>query len=303
MRRKSVYDLQKDAVQTTEDIYNLTESIDSLTAVVDTKTQVDNDSAESVDSTYSASKIEEKLSNHYTKGEVDTLLDGVGGGSFSGTMDDIDDGSTYVKTHNDYTDAEQSKLAGIEAGADVTADNETSHADVLVDGDIGVTVQAYNTYVAAPMIILTKSSSVNQNIGGANDTEVWWTWDGEDKKDAGFTHSTSVNSERVQVDADGWYQIRFIGQAMQGGANRTTLQGIIRVDGGTTQRKGSVRDYTRGSGYGNASPGLDCIMQLSNGSYIEVGTRVEDTDATYTIESNGAEIADDENLLYIIKIA
>ena len=57
----------------------------------------------------------------YTKEEVDAIIDAIPpGGSFSGTMDDITDGATYVKTHNDYTDAEQSKLAGIEAGADVT---------------------------------------------------------------------------------------------------------------------------------------------------------------------------------------
>jgi hypothetical protein len=33
------------------------------------------------------------------------------------TSDDIADGSTYVQTTNDYTDAEKSKLAGIESGA------------------------------------------------------------------------------------------------------------------------------------------------------------------------------------------
>ena len=35
------------------------------------------------------------------------------------------------------------KLDGIEALADVTSTNETSHADVLVDGDVGVGVQAF----------------------------------------------------------------------------------------------------------------------------------------------------------------
>ena len=40
------------------------------------------------------------------------------------------------------TAAQITKLEGIEALADVTLTNETSHADVLVDGDIGVTVAA-----------------------------------------------------------------------------------------------------------------------------------------------------------------
>ena len=43
----------------------------------------------------------------------------VGGGLLTVTMDDILNGTTYVKTENNYTDAEASKLAGIEAGAKV----------------------------------------------------------------------------------------------------------------------------------------------------------------------------------------
>lgn len=168
---------------------------------------------------------------------------------------------------------------------------------------LGINTPSSGGSSSNPMIILTKSSSVNQNVGGANGTEVYWTWDGEDKKDTGFTHSTVTNSERVQVDADGWYQIRFVGNVQQTGSARTTLQGIIRVNGGTTERKGSIRDYTRGAGYGNLSPGLDCIKQLSNGDYIEIGTKVEDTDGVYTLSTNGAEIGDEENLLIVTKVA
>lgn len=155
-----------------------------------------------------------------------------------------------------------------------------------------------------PLIILSKSSAVNQNVGGADGTEVWWTWNGEIRKDTGYTHSNAVNPSRVQVDADGWYHVRFCGNAEQTGAARTTLQGIIRVNGGATQRLGTIRDYTRGSAYGNVSPGLDTILELSNGDYIEVGTRVEDTDGVYTLNSNdGTEILNDENQLTLVKVS
>ena len=156
---------------------------------------------------------------------------------------------------------------------------------------------------ALPMVILSKSSSVNQDVGGANDTEVWWTWDGEVKKDTGFVHSTEENPERVQVSEAGWYLIRFVGNAQQTGAARTTLQGIIRVNGGSTLREGTIRDYTRGASYGNVSPGLETIKYLAADDYIEVGTKVEDTDGVYTINSNGAEIADEANRLMITKVA
>lgn len=154
-----------------------------------------------------------------------------------------------------------------------------------------------------PVIILGKTSAVSQNVGGANGAEVWWTWDSQVKVDTGFTHSTSVNPSRIQVDADGWYEIVFIGSAQTTGSARTTLQGIFRVNGGTTSRRGTVRSYTRGSSYGNASPQLFATIQLTDGDYVEVGSRVEDTDATYTINTTGAEIDDDSHYLQLKKIA
>jgi hypothetical protein len=214
--------------------------------------------------------------------------------------------------------------------------SETSHADVVVDGDIGVTVAAEShehtesditdlgTYledkadvegvltgeisshthaaVAAdiPMIILTKSSSVNQNVGGANGTEVWWTWDAETIKDTGFTF-TATDTE-VTVDADGWYEITFIGAAQTTGSARTTLQGIHRINGGATSRAGGLRNYTRGANYGNVTTGLIYTVELSEDDVIEVGTRVEDTDSSYTINTSGGEIADECHQLVIKKI-
>jgi len=45
----------------------------------------------------------------------------VAGGAFSGTMDDIPDGTTYVKTENNYTDAEKTKLSGLENSSGLTS--------------------------------------------------------------------------------------------------------------------------------------------------------------------------------------
>lgn len=154
-----------------------------------------------------------------------------------------------------------------------------------------------------PTIILTKSSSASQNVGGAAGTEVWWTWDGEDKKDTGFTHSNSTNPSRITVTSGGWYRIEFMGNAQQTGSARSTLQGIYRLNGGTTIRKGSIRDYTRGASYGNVSPGLVAVVAVGAGAYIEVGTRVESTDGTYTITApDGTEVTSEENLLIITKV-
>jgi hypothetical protein len=66
-----------------------------------------------------------------------TWVEVVAGGDFPGTMDDITDGTTYVKTENNLTDALVSTIG-------TALQSETSHSDVLVDGDIGTTVQGYN---------------------------------------------------------------------------------------------------------------------------------------------------------------
>lgn len=94
--------------------------------------------------------------------EADTIE---GGGGFTGTMDDISDGTTYVKTENNLTDALVSAIGS-------ALQSETSHADVLVDGDIGVTVAAQNhnhtgTYEPADATIL-KDADIGVNVQAYN---------------------------------------------------------------------------------------------------------------------------------------
>jgi hypothetical protein len=60
----------------------------------------------------------------------------------SDDMDDISNGSTYVKTHNDFTDALESKLDGIEEGAEVNNVSDVNATD-LTDG--GASTLHYHT--------------------------------------------------------------------------------------------------------------------------------------------------------------
>jgi hypothetical protein len=153
--------------------------------------------------------------------------------------------------------------------------------------------------------VLGKTSAVSQDCGGANGTEVWWTWNTQVIVDAaGFTHSTTVNSNRITCVNTGRYRIRFIGGCYNTGTNRATLQGIYRIDGGTTIRSGSIRNYGRGSVYGHISPQLEDIVEITAGSYIEVGTRLEDADVgTYVITAaDGTVIQNTECRLIIERI-
>lgn len=56
--------------------------------------------------------------------------------SFSGDMDDIPDGTTYVKTENNYTDAEVSKLSGIATGAEVNVQSDWNETNSSSDAYI-----------------------------------------------------------------------------------------------------------------------------------------------------------------------
>jgi hypothetical protein len=61
----------------------------------------------------------------------------VGGGSFSGDMDDIPDGTVYVKTENNYTDADAAKVAatsGTNTGDETTSSIQTKRPLKTVNG-------------------------------------------------------------------------------------------------------------------------------------------------------------------------
>lgn len=54
----------------------------------------------------------------------------VEGGSFSGTMDDIPDGTTYVKTENNYTDSAVSKVAEVDNKLNLNGGNANTDIDI-----------------------------------------------------------------------------------------------------------------------------------------------------------------------------
>lgn len=141
---------------------------------------------------------------------------------------------------------------------------------------------------AAPYCHLTKSGT--QDVGGANGTVTYIDWDGTQiNVDTGFTHSTGTNPSRVQVDADGRYQLIATVGIEQGGSARTTSMIEYRVNGTTIVTRGRARNYSRGSGYGDASCNLVTEMDLSNGDYIEVSITVDDSDGAYTNNTINAE--------------
>jgi len=142
--------------------------------------------------------------------------------------------------------------------------------------------------MAPPRAHLAKTSGAVQNVGGANGTITYISWDSQEELGANFTHDTSTNNTRIQCDFDGRVHVKASVSAEQGGSARTTLAIYARVTGstGSTVKKlGKHRNYSRGSDYGDISLLYDSEFDVADGDYIEIAVIVDDTDSSYTINT------------------
>ena len=160
--------------------------------------------------------------------------------------------------------------------------------DQGVQGETGLTGAAGADAAVAPYAHLIPSTT--QNMVGSNGTVHYVNWDGTQiNLDTGFTHSTGTNPSRIQVDADGRYEIKANVSVIQGGTARTTYMTGLRVNGTTANLRGRQRNYSRGLGYGDTSTGLCTEIDLSDGDYIEMSVTIDDSDGTYTSNMVNAE--------------
>jgi hypothetical protein len=143
--------------------------------------------------------------------------------------------------------------------------------------------------IGSESIHLAKTGSASQDIGGANGTIQYISWDNELNKDSLFSHDNATNNTHITVNQDGIYEIKAAVGAKTTGSARSTIQIYFRINGSTDVYLGSGRNYSRGSVYGGISMQLNTEYSLSAGDYIEIATIVDDTDATYTINTNTNE--------------
>ena len=129
-----------------------------------------------------------------------------------------------------------------------------------------------------------------------------YNWEIDILLPTGFTHNQAT-SGRLYIDVAGWYEIDFLANAQTEGPNRTTLMGRYMLDGGAEKYGGTIRGYTRGSGYGNLTFGLRTIAYITAGQYLQVGSKVEYSDGTYVINTSGTEVGADEARLIVRRVA
>ncbi|MCK5616549.1 hypothetical protein KAR91_82565 [Candidatus Pacearchaeota archaeon] len=162
-----------------------------------------------------------------------------------------------------YPSADSTKLAGIEAGAEVNTINSGDNVSSLVN-DAGYLTSAPTNQV---MVVLGLNDS--QSVDSTTDTAI--NFNTSDIKDIGFTHSTSTNPSRITVDSAGRYKIEAqISINGTTGNYRLTMRAAVRVNGTTTRQyidSAYVRSAT-GSTESNITV-LD-VVDLSTNDYIEV---------------------------------
>ncbi len=133
-----------------------------------------------------------------------------------------------------------------------------------------------------PTIRLDKDTAT-QNVGGANGTITAISWDRQDKIDSDwFTHDIATNNTRITVDTAGTYSIKATVGVAQGGTGRTTYMIYGKKNGTTNIIKGTGRNYSRGSAYGDASMNFITEVDLAVDDYIEILVQVDDADGVYT---------------------
>ena len=187
-----------------------------------------------------------------------------------------------------------SKLSALGVVTDLADDDLVYTVDVSDTTDDpagsskGITAANLRAAIQAPYAHLTQTTL--QNVGGANGTVSYINWNGTQLHiDTGFTHSTSTNPSRVQVDATGRYSINATVGVTQGGGSRTTIMSSLRVDGTTAVLRGRQRNYSRGSNYGDMSIAHITELDLTSSQYVELAITIDDTDGVYTNNTIVAE--------------
>lgn len=166
--------------------------------------------------------------------------------------------------------------SGTNSGDESTATIQTKRPLKTVDGQSlegSGNISVSGTVEPLPVCVLTSTDSTTT---ASQSVPAVLSWDVETEKDTGFTHSNSTNNSRVEVDAEGTYQIQANIRMFSAG-QRVQFVGKYLIDG-VVQSMPMSSSYIRNSG--SSSDYWTCILnpppvKLTAGQYIEVQIQVE----------------------------
>lgn len=126
----------------------------------------------------------------------------------------------------------------------------------------------------AQSIISLSSTDVTTSIIQASASVL--SWDVETYKDSGFTHNNATNNSRIEVDANGTYEIE-ANIRLKSAAQRAQFVAKILIDG-IVQSQPYGSSYIRNNG--TSSDFWTCVvnpppLKLTAGQYVEIQIQVE----------------------------
>lgn len=193
---------------------------------------------------------------------------------FGTNAGEVLEGDTRTITPSEITTI--SNQSGTNTGDETTATIQSKRPIKTINSQslegIGDIVISANVE-ALPICVLT---STNNSLSASQSTPAVLVWNVETEKDTGFTHSNTTNNSRIEVDADGTYQIQANIRMFSSG-QRVQFVGKYLIDG-VIQSMPLGSSYIRNSG--SSSDFWTCIInpppvKLTAGQYIEVQIQVE----------------------------
>lgn len=157
--------------------------------------------------------------------------------------------------------------------------------DVKDEGNNKVTITFYRNSVTRDVIQLSSGDSLNINL---LDTVAAIPWDVQEYKDmATYTHSTSTNPSRVQVNTTGIYEVNY----MLSGINKTVTRKTIRC----RLKKNGSNYFPHIVSYlfsyhtdDNIVSNVSCsfLIELNSGDYVELMTNGQTTEGLFNLIPN-----------------
>lgn len=143
---------------------------------------------------------------------------------------------------------------------------------ILVDGTVGAAVWNRIDGPAgggAPIM-----ANYYDSMGGVDVNVASWVpipWDRENREDAGFTHSTTVNNSRVYMDEAAWYKVFYSVSHSNQANSRKNIACAVRLNGSSIIAASASTAYSRNiTDRWGTNNGTALVQTTSPGEYYEI---------------------------------
>lgn len=228
----------------------------------------------------------------------------------TGSLDDISDGTTYVRSENNLTDTLKNKLDGIEAGAEVnTVDSVNGDTGaVVLDADDIDDTSTTNKFVTATDITnlgnLSGTNSGDVTVTDTNSVDLSLTGQA-------LSADVLVDDDTLEIDATNGLQVKDSGITIDKIDHSTNVRTLLTSDATyyvATTGNDSTGDGSSGSPWATIQHAIDYLVeyidlgvydatiQLADGTYTDSGNELKAVNGSGTVTIQG-NTGDEESVI------